>query len=179
MKAMKSHTSEQGIPIGKPKSERGTVLRISGFGLRISAPAAVLVCAVTLLAGSARSAAAERQNLRGSVPATVGHLRALGRLPGTNRLHLVIVLPLRNGEALDSQIEQIYDPASPAYHQYLTPGQFAERFGPTRQDYEAVLAFARANGLQVKGLHPNRTLVDGGGAGANIERAFHVNRHVY
>ena len=179
MKAMKSHTSEQGIPIGKPKSERGTVLRISGFGLRISAPAAVLVCAVTLLAGSARSAAAERQNLRGSVPATVGHLRALGRLPGTNRLHLVIVLPLRNGEALDSQIEQIYDPASPAYHQYLTPGQFAERFGPTRQDYEAVRAFAQANGLQVKGLHPNRTLMDVSGAAADIERAFHVNLHVY
>ena len=97
----------------------------------------VLVCAVTLLAGSARSAAAERQNLHGSVPATVGHLRALGRLPGTNRLHLVIVLPLRNGEALDSLLEQLYDPTSPAYHQYLTPGQFAERFGPTRQDYEA------------------------------------------
>ena len=138
-----------------------------------------LVCAASLLGGSARAPAAERQKLHGSVPAIAGHLPALERLAGTNRLNLVIVLPLRNREALASLLGQLYDPASPAYHQYLTPGQFAERFGPTRQDYEAVMAFAKANGLRVTRTHPNRTLLDVSGAVADIEKTFHVNLHVY
>ena len=37
----------------------------------------------------------------------------------------------------------------PNYHHYLTPEQFTERFGPTEQDYQAVIAFAKANGLTV------------------------------
>ena len=110
-----------------------------------------MICAASLLGGSAQAPAAERQTLHGNVPAAVGRLRALERLPGTNRLHLVIVLPLRNREALAGLLGQLYDPASPAYHQFLTPGQFAERFGPTRQDYEAVMAFAKANGLAGQG----------------------------
>ena len=127
----------------------------------------------------AQAPAAERQKLHGSVPAMVGHLRALERLPSTNQLNLVMVLPLRNREALDSLLGQLYDPTSPAYHQYLTPGQFAERFGPTHKDYEAVMAFAKANGLRVTRTHANRTLLDVRGAVTDVEKAFHVTLHLY
>jgi uncharacterized repeat protein (TIGR03803 family) len=139
----------------------------------------VLLCAAWLVEGGTRAHAGERQTLRGHVPPALGHLRALERLAGTNRLNLVIGLPLRNPEALDSLLGQLYDPASPVYHQYLTPGQFAERFGPTPQDYEAVIAYAKAHNLRVTGTHPNRTLVDVTGAAADIEKAFQVKLHVY
>ncbi len=138
-----------------------------------------LVCAVCLLWISAQVPAAERQKLHGSVPAMMGHLRALERLAGTNRLNLVMVLPLRNQEALASLLGQLYAPTSPAYHRYLTPEQFAERFGPTRQDYATVMAFAEANGLLVTRTHPNRTLVDVNGAAADVEKTFHVRLHLY
>jgi uncharacterized repeat protein (TIGR03803 family) len=171
MNAMKSHTSE-GVISGLCWT--GSVTRQPLVGGLL-----VLVCAALLLVGSARAAAAERQKLHGNVPASIGHLRALERLAGTNRLDLVIVLPLRNREALASLLGQLYDPASPDHHQYLTPGQFAERFGPTRQDYGAVIAFAKANGLRVTRTHPNRTLVDVSGAVTDIERTFQVKIHVY
>src|ERR1035437_4070636 len=138
-----------------------------------------LLCAAWPVEGGTPAPARARQTLRGHVPPALGQLRALERLAGTNRLNLVIGLPLRNREALDSLLGQLYDPASPDYHQYLTPGQFAERFGPTPQDYEAVLAFAKANGLRVTGTHPNRTLVDVSGAAGDIERTFQVRLHVY
>ena len=138
-----------------------------------------MLCAAWLVEGGTPARAGERQTLHGHVPAAVGHLRALERLASTNRLDLVIGLPLRNREALASLLGQLYDPASPAYHQYLTPGQFAERFGPTPQDYEAVIAFAKANGLRVTGTHPNRTLVDVSGAVGDIEKTFQVKLHVY
>ena len=146
---------------------------------RLMAGLLALLCAAWLVEGGTRVRAGERQTLHGHVPAAVGGLPALERLAGTNRLNLVIGLPLRNRAALTSLLGQLYDPASPAYHQYLTPGAFAERFGPTPQDYEAVITFAKANGLRVTGTHPNRTLVDVSGAAGDIEKTFQVKLHVY
>ncbi|MGD1087065.1 MAG: protease pro-enzyme activation domain-containing protein, partial [Verrucomicrobiota bacterium] len=91
----------------------------------------------------------QTQSLQGHVPAAVAHLTAVGRLEGSRELKLAIGLPLRDKEGLTNLLQRIYDPASPDYHHYLTPAQFAERFGPTEEDYRAVTAFAAANGLKV------------------------------
>ena len=113
-----------------------------------------------------------RQRLHGHIPEAVSHLQPMGRFPGTNRLNLAIGLPLRNQEALDNLLQQIYDPASPNYRQYLTPEQFTEQFGPTEQDYQAVIDFAKTNGLTVTGMCANRVLLDVSGSVAGIEKAF-------
>jgi uncharacterized repeat protein (TIGR03803 family) len=94
-------------------------------------------------------------------------------------MDLVLGLPVRDQAALSTLIEQLYDPNSVNYHQYLTPEQFAERFGPTEQDYQAVIRFARMHGLTVTATHPNRTLINVNGAVADIERAFHVTLRTY
>ena len=120
-----------------------------------------------------------RQTLRGHVPAAVTGLRPVERLAATNRLHLAIGLPLRNKAALTQLLEQLYDPASRNYRQYVTPAQFAERFGPTEQDYRALIAFAQTNGLAVAATHPNRVLLDVQGTVPDIERVFHVTLQVY
>ena len=146
---------------------------------RFVATLLALAGAAALLEVSLPARPAESQTLQGHVPASVARLHALHRLAGTNRLDLVIGLPLRNRPTLDKLIADLYDPASLRYHQYLVPDQFAERFGPTRQDYEAVIAFAQAHGLRVTGTHPNRTLVDVNGAVADIEQAFQVKLHVF
>src|ERR1039458_1937257 len=122
---------------------------------------------------------AQTQVLHGHVPAIVKSLQPAGRLSGTNHLNLAIGLPLRNQTALSNLLQQIYDPASPNYHHYLTPEQFTERFGPTEWDYQAVIAFASANGLRVTATHPNQMLVDVSGSVADIERALHVTLRVY
>jgi subtilase family serine protease len=98
----------------------------------------------------------------------------VGRLEATKSLKLNIALPLRNEAELDGLLQRLSDPNSPDYHQYLSVEQFTERFGPTQEDYNAVLRFAKANGLQVTGTAPNRMLVNVTGSVANIERAFHV-----
>jgi len=88
---------------------------------------------------------------------------------------MAIGLPLRNQEALDLLIESLSDPSSSSYHQFLTPEQFAEQFGPTEDDYQAVIAFAQSQGLTVTATHPNRTVLDVSGAVADVEKAFHLN----
>ena len=107
------------------------------------------------------------------------HLKPVGSLPATNVLHLAIGLPLRNEAALDSLLQQLYDPASPNFHQFITPEQFTEQFGPTEQDYQAVINFARLNGLTVTATHGNRVVLDVSGPVVNVERAFQVTLRTY
>src|SRR5207253_5039702 len=79
-----------------------------------------------------------RKALKGHVPAAVGHLQSLGRLPATTNLYLAIGLPLRDPQGLTNFLQELYDPASTNYHQYLSSEQFTERFGPSQKDYQTV-----------------------------------------
>ena len=100
-------------------------------------------------------------------------------IPASANLYLVIGLPLRNTGALTNLLGQLYDPSSPQYHHWLTPNQFAQMFGPTEQDYQAVIAYAETNGLTVTATHSDRTLVGVNGAVADIEKTLHVTMQVY
>ncbi len=106
-------------------------------------------------------------------------LQPLGRLPATNRMHLAIGLPLRNTNELSQLLHALYDEASFQYRQYLTPKRFAEQFGPTEAEYEAVKEFAQAHGLQITATYPNRLLLDVAGQVADIEKAFQITLNTY
>ena len=125
--------------------------------------------------------AAPWQVVRGEVPAAVANhsLQPLARLASTNRLNLAIGLPGRNPEALARLLAQLYDPASTNFHQFLTTEQFTESFGPSDQDYQAVIAFANAHGLTVTATYPNRMILDVSASVVEIEAAFHVALGVY
>jgi hypothetical protein len=138
--------------------------------------AAAALLTVVLAAGAV---AQERRLLTGHVPAQAARAAAIGRLPSTNSLNLAIGLPLRDQAALTVFLQDICDPASPNYRHYLTPEQFTERFGPTEADYQAVMAFAQANGLTVTGTHSDRMLLNVGGSVATVEKAFGVTMRTY
>ena len=137
--------------------------------------------AVVILFVAASPAIGQRQVLSGHIPGAVRrlNLQPSGRLDATNRLHLAIGLPLRNPDALSALLKALDDPLSPQYRQYLTPEQFAERFGPTERDYQAVVDFAKANGLQVSKVFPNRALVDVEGTVGDVEKVLHVTLRTY
>jgi subtilase family serine protease len=94
-------------------------------------------------------------------------------------MRLVIVLPLRNQDQLEKLLAELYDPSSPSYRHFLTVEEFTARFGPTRDDYDAVVRFAEANGLTVAGMSRNRVNLDVIGSVSSIERAFHITLNVY
>ncbi len=108
-----------------------------------------------------------------------GTARFVGSLPATETLNLVIALPLRNQDQLDQLLQSLYDPSSPSYHQFLTVAEFTEQFGPTQEEYNALINFAQANGLKVVSTSPNRVNLQVSGSVANIQKAFHVNLGVY
>ena len=130
------------------------------------------------------SFAQQSQNLQvvhSRVPGIVKKLAltATGRMDTTTVLSLAVCLPLRNQQMLSSLLHEIYNPASPEYHHYLTHDQFVTEFGPTQQDYQSVIAFAKANGFTVTGTHADRMLLDVNGSVSTIQRALHVNMLMY
>jgi hypothetical protein len=118
------------------------------------------------------------QVLKDSMPAAIPHLSASGRLPASTRLNLSIGLPLRNESALNSLLRELYDPASPNYRHYLTPGQFAEQFAPTAVDYQTVANFFGTNGFTAI-EHSDRMVLDVSGSVSDVERVFHLTMHTY
>lgn len=139
-----------------------------------------LLAVVCLAFGAGRPGpGAQRRALHGHVPAVVKQSQTLGRLPVERQLRLCIGLQMRNQAELDALLHDLYDPASPRYHHFLTPEQFAAEFSPTPQEHAAVVAFARAHGLMVSATLPDRRMIDVSGSAANIEQAFHVTLKEY
>jgi subtilase family serine protease len=109
----------------------------------------------------------------------VRHLTPVGRLAGTQQLQLAIGLSVPNQDQLTAFLDQLYDPASPNYHHYLTPQDFTESFGPSKSDYQAVIDFATISGFKVVKTYSNRLLVDVVATAPQIEKTFGINLQVY
>ncbi len=108
-----------------------------------------------------------------------GRAQLIGQLPATQTLRFDIVLPLRDRAGLENFLQEVQDPTSPSHHQFLTPQEFTERFGPSQEDWDALVAFAKASGFEViSGTREERDLRLTGTV-ANIEKAFHVTMGTY
>jgi subtilase family serine protease len=119
------------------------------------------------------------KTLPGHVPPLAATAQKLGAPPSAQELELVLGLSLRNKAELAHLLEQIYNPRSAHYGHFLTAEEFADKFGPTEEDYAAVRRFALAHGFKVTRAYGNRTLLDVTGSVQDIEQAFHVRMALY
>ncbi len=112
------------------------------------------------------------------LPAAVADGKAplIGTVGAQQPLSFAIQLPLRNQAELTRLLHDLYDPASPSFHKYLSVSEFTERFSATAADYDAVLTWAKANGLSVTATTPNRRLVAIEASADAVNRASHRNR---
>src|SRR5271170_1955396 len=108
-----------------------------------------------------------------------GLAKPMGQLAPDKIMNLDLVLPLRDQAGLDAFLKELYDPASSSYRHFLTVSEFTERFGPTQEDYDAVVRFAKANGFEVVGGTRDGMDVQIRGPVSAIERAFHVTMRIY
>ncbi len=144
-------------------------------------PAHALVGIFALAGWNAAYAQGALQVLHGHVRRQVveGKVRTAGAMPVDQRLSFSIVLPLRNPTELDQLLARLYDPSSPDYRKFLSVAEFTDRFGPTAQDYAAVVAFAQANHLEVAAIPANRLVVPVSGTVDAMNQAFHVQMSLY
>lgn len=137
-----------------------------------------LVVLVQVICADAQQA---RQTLARHLPAAVsnGQAKQLGQVPATQRMDLSLVLPVRNQAALSSFLKSLSDPSNSNYRHFLSVADFTDRFGPTPDDYQAAVAFAKSCGFNVKSQPDNRMTIPIRGTAEQVENAFSVKMRTY
>jgi len=74
----------------------------------------------------------------------------VGKPDAASQMSFEVALPLRNVDQLNELLAALHDPANPQYHHWLTPAQFAVRFGPDAATMERMVAALSARGLSVQ-----------------------------
>jgi subtilase family serine protease len=141
----------------------------------------VALVLVACMAGMARAQGADSMPLTSHLREAVrdGQATLIQRLPATQSMRLTITLPLRNEAELDNVLQELYNPSSASYRQFLTVEEFTARFGPSQEDYDSVICFAKTNGFTVASTSRNRLNLDVRGPVASIEKAFHLAMGMY
>jgi uncharacterized protein (TIGR03437 family) len=81
--------------------------------------------------------------------------------------------------ALDQLLANQQNPASPDFHKWLTPEQYAERFGVGQSDVNMITAWLQSQGLQVDRVARGRAWIEFSGTARQVENAFHTQIHQY
>ena len=71
------------------------------------------------------------------------------------------------------------NPGSPNYHQWLTPEQFAERFGASAAGIQTVSAWLQSQGFVISAVARGRNSIAFNGTAAQAESAFQMEVHNY
>lgn len=79
--------------------------------------------------------------------------------------------------ALKQYIDELHDPQSPSFHQWLTADQFAEHYGVAKEDIDTVTSWLRLHGFTVEGVQPSGLTVDFSGTAGLVRRAYHTEIH--
>ena len=148
--------------------------------LRLLCPVLIAILAIGTIAVGAidsRMRPVLTRHVRGVI--RNGRAKRVGRLPSSQLLNLNIVLPLRDQAGLDSFLTKLYNPASATYRHFLTVRQFTSLFGPTQENYDAAVRFAKASHFTVLGGSRDGMNIVVRGPVSAVEAAFHVTLRTY
>lgn len=120
--------------------------------------------------------------LKGSVHGLAQSRFDLGRTDSSQQINGVTLVfhPSAAQQAdLDNLLAQQRDRSSPNYHQWLTPAQFANRFGMTQDDINQAVSWLESKGFTVTSVANSRNQITFDGTVAQIESVFATEIHNY
>ena len=122
---------------------------------------------LTTLTGNTHPLARPENDL-GTAPASLPMARML----------LVLKRSVEQETALRKLLDDQQDKASPNYHQWLTPEQYGQQFGPTDTDLQTIASWLQSHGFEV-GSTKGRTVLEFSGTAGQVQEAFHTTIDKY
>jgi pseudomonalisin len=120
--------------------------------------------------------------LRGTLHPLLQHATDQGRMDGGIQLESVS-LTFKRTAAQEAAVEKLLaeqqDRKSGNYHKWLTPEQYADRFGLSTADLNKVVSWLRSEGFTVNRVARGRTQVWFTGSVSQIETVFRTEMHRY
>src|SRR6266700_1094536 len=94
-----------------------------------------------------------------------------------------MLLVLKRDPAAESALRQWIadqqDKTSPRYHAWLSPEEFANRFGPSESDRQKAAAWLVSHGFRVNRISRGGMAIEFSGTAAQVTEAFHTSIHRY
>jgi subtilase family serine protease len=143
----------------------------AGLRQRAAAPFAALMLA---LGASAALAGVPYPTRDTPKPADAG---LLDDQADSTKLTVTVLLKLRDPAGAESFVQHVSTPGDAAYRHFLTPAEFASRFGPADADVAKVAGTLEKFGLSAE--RASTTTLHVTGLPVDLERAFGVSLHQY
>ncbi|MBV8620391.1 MAG: S8/S53 family peptidase [Curvibacter sp.] len=106
----------------------------------------------------------------------------LGTVPvGTPMQHITLALQGTREKRLllERFLQAQQDPTSPQYHQWLTPQQFGQRFGPTSDEVARVSNWLQAQGFTIDSVAASGLWINFSGQAGQVQQAFQTSLGQY
>lgn len=161
-------------------------------------PFSLALCLVALLATPRLAAAQTAPALHARITAPIDNSarvtltnshppRALpaddiGAVPSDLQLHGISLVFSRSAaqqSALDTLVAAQQNPASPLYHQWITPDQYAAQFGVASADIAAVKTWLEQQGFSVDSVSRSQNSIFFSGTAGQVAAAFGAPLHYY
>jgi hypothetical protein len=123
-----------------------------------------------------------RATLTGSRPPRANAADDIGAVPPSMKLQGISLAFSRSAAqqaALDNLVAAQQNPASPLYHHWLTPEQFAAQFGVADADIAAAETWIEQQGFSVDSVSHSRNRIYFSGTAAQVASAFGAPLHYY
>ena len=125
---------------------------------------------VTLLIASPAMAAGPVRV--GSAPAVPDGARIVSAVPATAQLHVTVTLQSQDPAGLTAFATEVSTSGSPLYRDYITPAEFAQRFGATPQAVQAVDSSLESHGLVPGAVSANSLSIPVTASAGSLSSAF-------
>jgi hypothetical protein len=97
----------------------------------------------------------------------------------TERILLLLNRPADRETALQQFLHDVHTRGSTTYHQWLTPEQFGEQFGPAEADLQTAAGWLRSKGFNVARVTKSKQFIEFSGTAGQLREAFHTQIHEY
>ena len=124
----------------------------------------------------------QRAKLYGSVHPLAQARYDRGAVPDAflaERVLLLLSRPVEKESALQEFLRQVHQRGSANYHQWLTPQEFGERFGPGDSDIQAATDWLSAQGFRIARVTKSKQFLEFSGTAGQLGKAFHSEIHQY
>jgi subtilase family serine protease len=157
---------------------------------RIRPVALPLVIVSILVLSTFSFAAADRisgpimvgQNLRmgGGVPMQARHATDEGQVDPSMQISYITLLTTPNApqkKAINQLLADQQDRRSASYHKWLTPAQYAERFGLSQNDMNKLTGWLQSQGFKIERTAHSRNWIAFSGSAGQVEATFQTQIH--
>jgi subtilase family serine protease len=142
------------------------------MGKPLSAVVILATAALVVTAAAPGASAAPTRHGFGNAPKWLNKAKTLGDTAGAERIDFGLVLKMRDQNGAIAALQDVSDPDSKNYGNWLSDSQFNAKYSPSASDVSAVRGWLSSQGFQVGKTLPSGLYVEASGTTAQIEKTF-------